>query len=67
MQSACEITPVPAGFTTGQVRHRLKVAEHRLVNLIRGNRLDVPLVGNRRIWSESHIRKAAQMLGVEPK
>ena len=48
--------------TTGTVCRLLNVAEHRLTNLERLNKLHVPLVCGRRAWNAADVLAAAKML-----
>lgn len=51
--------------STGDVRKILKVPEHRLRNLVRLEKIDVPLLGGRRLWSLEHATEAARLLGAD--
>ena len=48
--------------TTGTVCRLLNVAEYRLSNLERLNKLHVPLVCGRRAWNPEHVLTAAKLL-----
>lgn len=52
--------------STGQVARRLGVSEPRLNDLVRrGKVCPAPfVVAGRRAWEETHIRQAAQILGI---
>jgi hypothetical protein len=52
-------------MSTGQVCRLFRTAEHRLCNLARMGKLDVPNIGGRRMWSAEHVLKAARLLGLD--
>lgn len=50
-------------ITTGELRRLLDIPEHKLNNLIRLNKLSVPLVCGRRAWTPENAEQAAKLLG----
>ncbi len=52
--------------STGQVARELGVPEPRLNDLIRRQKIDPPptLFAGRRLWEDSHVQKARQLLGL---
>lgn len=50
-------------LSTGQVCKLLDVAEHKVINPIRAGKLQVPNVGNRRLWMPENVLAVAKILG----
>jgi len=48
---------------TGAVAALVGVPEHRARNLIRWGKMNVPCVGNRRMWFAEHVLELARLTG----
>lgn len=55
-------------YSTGQVAQMLGVTEPKVAELVRRGRLTPPpqIVAGRRLWGVDHVRKAAELLGLDP-